>query len=224
MDTEQSIVVMRKALEMWTLQNLCDGGVMLGFFALALVAGRGYLEALKARLSLRVTIEMWETLIDFGADLLLLLAALIGLFTTNLDIMADIKIAVPWVPLGLCLMGAALIVRAFHGGHTPGSRAWWTALGLIALASLLNWFGFTFVMEAPGDEYVHLPLADALIALEKMRSNENPGLTMITYLCLAPLFAFEFLWAVIAGSLRTCQWLKRCNSVAAVQGSSTVAS
>ncbi len=221
MDIQQSITAMRKALEMWTLQNLCDGGIMLGFFVLALVAGRGYLETLKARLSLRVVIEVWETLVDFGADLLLLFAALIGLFITNLDIMADIKVAVPWVPLALWLMGAALIVRAFHGGHVVGSRAWWTALGLIAVACLLNWFGFTFVMEAPGDEYANLPLADAMIGLKNMRSNANPGLAMITYLWLAPLFALEFLWAAIVGSLRTNQWLKRRSSAAGMERGST---
>jgi len=102
MNAQESIVVLRKALEMWTLQNVCDGGIMLGFFVLALVAGRGYLESLNARLSLRVAIEMWETLTDFGADLLLLISALIGLFVTNLDIMADIKIAVPWCRWRCC--------------------------------------------------------------------------------------------------------------------------
>jgi len=223
MDTEQSITAMRKALEMWTLQNLCDGAVMLGFVVLALVAARGYLETLKARLSLRVAIEAWETFVDFGADLLLLSAALVGLFVTNLDIMADIKVAVPWVPLGLWLMGVALILRAFHGGHVPGSRAWWTALGLIAAGCVLNWFGFTFVMEAPGDEYVHLPLGETLISLEKMRSNENPGLTMITFFGMAPLYALEFAWAMIAASLQTRQWLKRRGNTADAGRDSTLA-
>ena len=127
MNVEQSITAMRKALEMWTLQNLCDTGIMLGFLIIGLVAARGYLERFKAKLSLRVAIEAWETLIDLGADFLLLVVALIGLFITNTDIMADIKIALPWVPLAFLLMGAALIVRAFYGGHKPGSRPWWIA-------------------------------------------------------------------------------------------------
>ncbi len=214
MNTEQTITAMRKALEMWTLQNLCDGGVVLGFLIVGLVAARGYLETFKARLSLRVAIEAWETLIDLAADFLLLIAALIGLFITNTDIMADIKVAVPWVPLAFLLLGAALIVRAFYGGHRPGSRAWWVALSLIVVGCVLNWFGFTFVMEAPGDEYLHLPLADTLIGLARMRSNENPGLTMITFFCLAPLFALEFLWATIAAVLHTRQWLKKHENIA----------
>jgi hypothetical protein len=224
MDTEQSITAMKKALEIWSLQNLCDGAVMLGFLVLALVASRGYLEALKSRLSLRVAIETWDTLIDLGADILLLFAALIGLFITNLDIMADIKIAVPWVPLGLALMGLALILRAFYGGHVPGSRAWWAALGLIAFGCALNWFGFTFVMEAPGHEYLKLPFADALISLDNMRSNANTGLAMITFFCVAPLFALEFAWAVIAASFHTVQWLKRTENARHGERSATVAS
>ena len=66
MNTEQSITAIKKALEVWSLQNLCDGAIMLTFLALALVAARGYLEGLKARLSLRVAIETWDTLIDLA--------------------------------------------------------------------------------------------------------------------------------------------------------------
>ena len=223
MNTEQTITALRKGLEMWTLQNLCDGGIMLGFVILGLVAARGYFEALKARLTLRVAVEAWETFIDLGADFLLLVAFLIGLFVSNTDIMADIKVAVPWVPLAFLLMGAALIVRAFYGGHRPGCRAWWVALGLIGLGCLLNWFGFTFVMEAPGDEYLHLPFADALIALARMRSNENPGLAMTTFLCLGPLFAVEFVWATLAAALQTRRWLKRRETIVDAAGGSTVA-
>jgi len=224
MNEEQAIHVLRKSLEMWTLQNLCDAGVMLGFLAVGLVATRGYLERFKARLSLRVAVEAWEMVIDLGADFLLLVTALIGLFITNTDIMADIKVAIPWVPLGFLLLGAALIVRAFYGGHEPGSRTWWIAMGLIVVGCILNWFGFTFVMEAPGDEYIGLPYADALIALAHMRSNENPSLTMTTFFILAPLFALEFLWAIIAGVLHTQQWLKQRGDIVETVENSAVAS
>ena len=121
-------------------------------------------------------------------------------------------------------MGAALILRAFHGGHAPGSRPWWAALILIVIGCALNWFGFTFVMESPGDEYAHLPLGKALISFESMRSNVNFGLTMITYLVVAPLFALEFAWAAIAGSLHTRQWLRQRDSAANTARRSTVAS
>lgn len=209
MNEEQLIVGMRKALEIWTLQNLCNGAIMLGFLVLALVAGRGYLEVLKTRLSLRVAIEAWETAVDMGVDILLLFLVIVGLFITNPDILADIKVAVPWVPLALLLMGAALIVRAFYGGHAPGSSSWWTAFGLITIACVLNWFGFTFVMEAPGHEYVKLPFADTLMSLRNMRSNANPSLSMTTFLWMAPLFALEFAWGLFAALRHTTAVLKR---------------
>jgi hypothetical protein len=224
MDTQQSITAIKKALEIWSLQNLCDGAIILGFVAMALVASRGYLEALKSRLSLRVAIETWDILIDLGADILLLLAVLIGLLVTNLDIMADIKIAVPWVPVGLALLGIALLLRAFYGGHVPGSRPWWTALGFMAIGCALNWFGFTFVMESPGDEYVKLPFGETLMSLESMRSNVNPGLTMTTFFFAAPLFALEFVWAVIAAMSHTMQWVKRARIAGGGERSQTLAS
>jgi len=224
MNTEPSITAIKKALEIWSLQNVCDGAILLGFVGLGLVACRGYLETLKARLSLRVAIETWDTLLDLGADLILLAVTLVGLFVTNLDIMADIKIALPWVPLGLALFGAALIVRAFYGGHVPGSRPWWTALILLAVGCALNWFGFTFIMEAPGDEYVKLPFGEGLISLAKLRSNENAGLAMTTFFLVAPLFALEFVWAVVAGARHTVQWLRRANHVGTKERSATLAS
>jgi len=43
----------RTGLEVSTLQNLCDASILLLFVALALVAGRGYLEEIRDQLSLR---------------------------------------------------------------------------------------------------------------------------------------------------------------------------
>jgi hypothetical protein len=209
MNIDQLIIGIKKALEIWTLQNLCNGAIIMGFLVLALVAGRGYLEVLKTRLSLRVAIEAWETVVDMGVDVLLLILVLIGLFVTNLDVLADIKVAVPWVPLAFLLMGAALIFRAFYGGHAPGSSSWWTALGLITAACLLNWFGFTFVMEAPGHEYLKLPFADTLISLRDMRSNANPSLSMTTFLWMTPLYALEFAWGLIAALRHTVAVVNR---------------
>ncbi len=49
MNGEELEVSIRKALEVWTLQNLCDAAIVLLFVALALVAGRGYLERVPPR-------------------------------------------------------------------------------------------------------------------------------------------------------------------------------
>ena len=68
-----------------------------------------------------------------------------------------------------------------------------------------------------------MPFAGALIALARMRSNENPGLAMTTFLCLGPLFAVEFVWATIAAALHTRQWLKRRETIVDTAGGSTAA-
>jgi hypothetical protein len=209
------IDAIRKSLEMWTLQNVCNGSIMLGFLVLPLVVGRGYLEVLKTRLSLRVALEAWETGIDVIVDALLLFLTIVGVFITNLDVLADIKVALPWVPLALLLMGIALIIRAFYGGHAPGSTAWWTALGIIVVACVLNWFGFTFVMEAPGHEYVNLPLAATLTSLRNMRSNVNFSLTMTTFLCMAPLYGLLFIWALVAAARHTMRVVKQTGNTKA---------
>jgi hypothetical protein len=127
-----------------------------------------------------------------------------------MDIMADIKIGLPWVPLAFVLMTVALVVRLFHGGGVVGSRAWCVALVLLALGCVANWFGFTFVMEGAGDEYLELhPEAKSFwSAMENMRSNKNPNLAMATFVWAAPALALTFVWAVVAGAIRSVRWAR----------------
>lgn len=196
-----------KALEVWTLQNLCDLAILAGFVALGLFVGRAYLERLKGRLSLRVAIEAWETLADVAVDGALVFVALVALLVTNMDIMADIKIGLPFVPFGFLLLTAALVVRLFHGGHVVGSKAWLLVLGLMSIACLSTWFGFTFVMEGAGDEYLELHPESAKFweGLEHLRSNKNPNLAMATFVWACPGMLGLFVWAVIAGAIRSAK-------------------
>ena len=154
MQIEELGHAINKGLEFWSLQTLTDGAIMLSFVILAMVAGRCYLESVRRRLTLRVAAEVWEAGTDVLIDASMGFVALVGLFITNPDIMADIKIGLPWVPLAMVLMAVALVIRAFHGGRVVGSAAWWIVLGLVAAACAANWFGFTFVMEAAGEEYL----------------------------------------------------------------------
>jgi hypothetical protein len=200
-----------KALEIWTLQNLCDLAILAGFVALGLIAARAYLERMKSRLTLRVAVEAWESLTDLAVDALLAGIALVALLVTNMDIMADIKIGLPFVPLGFLLMTMALVLRLFHGGGAVGSKTWTVVLVLLVLGCLVNWFGFTFVMEGAGDEYVELhPSSSAFWkGLDHMRSNKNPDLAMATFVWAGPSFLLVFGWAVVVGAIRSVQWAKR---------------
>jgi hypothetical protein len=203
MTPEGMIESITKSLEVWTLQNLANGAIIAGFLALALILGRGYLEDLKRHLSLRVVTEVWDVAADLVADVLLLAALLIGLFVTNPDIGADIKLALPWFPLAMILLGVAAALRLHHGGRTVGTRAWWVACGLVTTACLLNWFGYTFVMEAAGHEWLDLHPSATWEALRTMRSNLNPELTMSTFLWAGPLMLIAFLWVALGGLVST---------------------
>jgi hypothetical protein len=203
MSPEQVAEGVSKGLEAWTLQNLIDLGMLLSFLALGLMTSRAYLESFKKRMTLRLSVEIWDILMDLGTDALLLGAALLGLLTTNPDIMVDVKIALPWLPLANLLMGIALVLRAFHGGHTLRSWAWWGALALVATACLLNWFGFTFVMEGATDEYFPKHFPAFWNQLHAMRSDMNRELSLTTFYYLSPAFALLFAWAAGSGLRET---------------------
>ncbi len=194
-----------KGLEFWSLQALTDGAIMLSFVILAMVAGRSYLDSLRRRLTLRVAAEVWETGADLVIDAATAFVALVGLFITNPDIMADIKIGLPWVPLAMVLIAVALVVRAFHGGRVVGSVAWWIVLGLVAAACAANWFGFTFVMEAAGEEYLKKGANSMWPTLQRMRSDFNPELAMGTFCWANPALVLVFMWAVVAGAVQSCR-------------------
>lgn len=203
MSPEQYAEGFRKGLEAWTLQNVVDAGMVFAFLALGLMACRAYMDAYKDRMTLRLSVELWDIMVDLGTDALLFSAALIGLLTTNPDIMADVKIALPWMPVANLLMGAALILRAFHGGQVTLSKVWWSALALTAIACVLNWFGFTFVMEGAADEYFTSHYPAFWSGLHNMRSDMNPKLALSVFYWSGSAFSVLFAWAVTTGLWRT---------------------
>ena len=205
MQPEELGHAINKGLEFWSLQCLCDAAIMASFVILAMVAGRCYLEDVRRRLTLRVAAEVWEAGTDLLIDALMGFVALVGLFIINPDILADIKIGLPWVPLAMVLIAVALVIRAFHGGRAVGSTAWWIVLGLMVVACATNWFGFTFVMEAAGEGYLKGHGASVWPTLQRMRSDFNPDLAMATFQWANPALLLVFLWAVVTGAVRSCR-------------------
>ncbi len=65
--------------------------------------------------------ELWNLLTVLLADLMLVMVFLVGYIVLNPDIMADIKMAVPFYPIATLLFIAALVLRLFKGGHEVGS-------------------------------------------------------------------------------------------------------
>jgi hypothetical protein len=209
LEAEELGHVINKGLEMWSLQVVCDIAILLPLVILTMIAGYWYLENLRRRLTLRFWWEAWEAGVDLLIDLMMGFVGLVGLFIINPDIMADIKIALPWVPLAMVLISIALVIRVFHGGRIVGSNAWWAVLGLVAIAMAANWFGFTFVMEAAGSEYLKGQGGSLWPVLQRMRSDLNPDLAMVTFQWANPALVLVFLWAMVTGAIRSCRNMRK---------------
>ncbi len=187
-----------KGLEVWTLQTLVNVSIMLGFFAMGLTMAQAYFASLREKLTLRVSIELWDVVLTLLTDIFLVMVVLIGFLVLNPDIMADIKIAVPFVPVGTVLFAAALVLRIFYGGHDLGNVHFKTALGLMFTACIIQTVGFSLIMEAPSGEYLAShpsPFWD--FVKMHLRSNADPhGLELAqgTFNILFPALLIIFGW------------------------------
>jgi len=194
-----------KALEIWTLQNLLNISIMLGILAAGLAIVQDYYRSVEKRLSLRVSIELWRVLTVLMVDVFLVIVVLVGYLALNPDIMADIKMAVPFCPIATILFAVALFLRLCHGGHDVASANYTRSLYLMFAANLLNMVGFTFVMEAPSKEYLAShpsPFWDYLKT--HLRSNADPHgleLSQMTFYICFPILMAVLAWGV-ASALR----------------------
>lgn len=195
-----------KALEVWTLQNLLNISIVLGILATGLALVHDYYKAIEKRLSLRVSIELWSALTVLAVDVLLAVVVLIGLLVLNPDIMADIKVAIPFCPVATILFAVALVLRLFHGGHEPGAASNLKSLGLMFAANVINIIGFTFVMEAPSGEYLELhasPFWEYVKA--HFRSNASPyglELAQVTFYVCFPILILVLAWGAVTAMKR----------------------
>ncbi|NOY22669.1 MAG: hypothetical protein GXO70_04035 [Acidobacteria bacterium] len=193
--------VIAKGLEVWTLQTLVNVSIMLGFFTLGLSIAQAYFASLRQRLTLRVSIELWDVFLTLLTDLLLVVVVLIGFLVLNPDIMADIKIAVPFVPLGTLLFAVALVIRLFYDGHNVESPRFRPALLLMFTAAFIQAIGFSLIMEAPGTEYLGLhPSTFWDFVKTHFRSNALPhGLELAqwTFSLIFPALMLVFAWGFV---------------------------
>jgi hypothetical protein len=178
-EVQEAVVTNLKALEIWTAQTICDVGILLVVVTGLLHAGRSYFERVLGRLTLRVAADLWWLAYVVMRDGSLAVAFLCGLWVLNLDLMADIKIAVPFVPLATAALALALAVKVLE----PSDEAGWakrTVDASVALAVALDLFGWVFVMEGPGSEY-QAAGRPFWAALRRCRSNENPELSIRSF-------------------------------------------
>ncbi len=174
-----------KALEIWTAQTICDVGILLSIISFLLHLGRPYFERILGRLTLRVAADLWWLAYVALRDASLFAAMLFGFWCLNLDLMADIKIAVPFVPLGTVALAVALMMKVFGNAEDVNRRFRTVTLWVMAGATL-NAIGYVLIMEAPGDEYAAAKQAFWL-TMRSLRSNKNPELATVSFYVSAAL-------------------------------------
>lgn len=196
----------QKALEVWTLQSLLNVSILLGILATGLSLIQGYLRAMEKQLTLRVSVELWKLASTLAVDLLLVGVVLVGYLVLNPDIMADIKVAVPFQPIATLFYAGALVLRIFKGGHDQKSPNAFRALCLMLAGTAVNIIGFTFVMEAASGEYLALHPGTGWEYLKAhFRSNADPRgleLAQITFWVCFPLLILLLAWGVQAALRR----------------------
>lgn len=186
-----SFAATHKDLELWTLTTLADLMVMFLVLGFVLHLADIYFSYTLRSFRVRMSGEHWGMIFLIIRDGALILSFLFGLILINPDIMGDIKLAVPFLPLGTVILGAALLVKM--GWNVASSRAANAVFtGLLFLAVLIEYFGFTFVMEAAPSEWLS-QVAPFWGSLRAMRSNVNPHLAMVTFWITFPLIVALFL-------------------------------
>lgn len=168
-----------KALEIWTAQTLLNIGILLSFVSFLLHIGRPYFERIQSRISLRVAADLWWLIFVILRDGTLFLAVFLTFLNMNLDLMADIKMGLPFVPLATLTLTASLLIKIFRNAEDLN---FYYKLNnyLISIGALFNFIGFVFIMEAPGAEYATAkhPFWQFMVSL---RSNRNPELATYTF-------------------------------------------
>lgn len=189
--------VIAKGLEIWTLQTLLNVSIILGMFSLGFIITQKYYNSLQKYLTLRVSIEIWELFTILITDLFLTITVIIGFLVLNPDIMADIKVAVPFVPAATVLFATGLIIRLFYNGHKPADKNFRISTWLIFAANLINIIGFSIIMEAPGKEYLEYhPSAFWEFIKANFRSNSVPNgieMAQTTFYIFFPILLIIFI-------------------------------
>ncbi len=191
-----------KGLEVWTLQTLLNVSILIGLLALGFALVQAYFASLEKQLTLRVSIEIWKVVTVLLVDVFLVITVILGFMIMNPDIMADIKVAVPFVPIATILFAVALVLRLFYDGHRIKGNTFMSALWLMFAANLMTIIGFSLIMEAPSSEYLAIhPSAFWDFVKTYLRSNASPHgleLAQITFYICFPVLVGVFIWGFIA--------------------------
>jgi len=183
-----------KALEIWTAQTILNLGILFSIISALLHIGRPYFERILSRMTLRVAADVWWLLYIINKDGLLFISVLLIFLNMNLDLMADIKIGLPFVPLGMMLLIISLIIKVFRNTEDINKLSRINNY-IISAGALLNMLGYILVMEAPGDEYA-ASQQSFWILMKSWRSNINPLLSTVVFYVTFAILIITFVVAL----------------------------
>ncbi|MFA3783506.1 hypothetical protein ABRY23_10630 [Melioribacteraceae bacterium 4301-Me] len=189
-----------KALEIWTAQTLLDLGILFSIISALLHIGRPYFERILSRMTLRVAADLWWLIYIVLRDGLLFFSILFIFLNVNLDLMADIKIGLPFVPFGMIVLIISLIIKVFRNTEDYNKLSKINNY-IIAFGAFLNFLGYVLVMEAPGDEYAAAKQPFWQI-MKSLRSNLNPELSTVVFYITFAILIITFIAALYYFSLQ----------------------
>ncbi len=189
-----------KSLELWTIISSYDLALVLLLFGVILHFARGFYAESLSNYKIRVSKENWSILFFIIRDFSLFGAFGVSLLLINPDMFADVKLPVPFFPLGTILLGIALIFKL--KGRTRNNPLHSRLLDVfLILAAVVQYFGFVFVMEAAPEEWVVGGYAsDTWLMFRDMRSNLNPELAMKSFLFSFPVLMIILVIMVFVGT------------------------
>lgn len=176
-----------KSLETWTIITSYNLALILLLVGAFLYLTKGFYLDSRRYYRFNVSRDNWSILMNLIKDFSLFASFGISLLLLNPDMMADVKLPLPFFPLGVVLLGIALIYKT-RGDLTQNTKAQNLFSLFLILALATQYLGFIFVMEAAPADWVKAGIAsDFWLSLRNLRSNLNPELTMWSFAISFPL-------------------------------------
>ncbi len=199
MEAETLTESISKSLELWTIITTYDVALVFLLLGLILNFSQKYFQSGMDDFSVKLSKENWAILFYLFRDYSLFMAYGMSLLLINPDMFADVKLPLPFFPVGTILLGMALVFRM--GGNDAKHKKWF--LGFLAAAAIVQYTGFVFVMEAVPSEWIDAGHASEVWSvLRGFRSNLNPQLSMWSFMLSFPvlmLITILMLWRGVAG-------------------------
>ncbi len=188
-----------KSFEEWTIISFYNVSLVLLFLGLIFHHATDFYKSSLDNFKIKLSGENWAILFFIIRDFSLFAAFGISILLINPDMFADIKFPLPFFPIGVILLGIALIYK-LKGDLETNSKHRKIFNIFLLLSGMVQYFGFVFVMEAAAKEWVSSGVAGTFWnSLRNLRSNLNPALSMWTFYITFPVLLIILLIMLSSG-------------------------